>query len=129
MKNLDFLKYYLFHYIYTLIYTIGGLLIGEDQRTIGFMFGLSVILSTLIYLYNCLLTLFGFLIFRLVNFPIGPFFFPIIIGIIFHKYFINLMRELDMGAHKVYWIVLAIASLVNLSAYYLTLKNRINLKS
>ncbi len=119
---MDFLKYYLLHYIYAIIYTLGGMLSGEDQRTIGLMFGLSIFLSTLIYLYNSLLTLLGFLIFRPFNFTIGPFVFPIIIGVISHKYLMKLMSGLDIGAHQYYWLILIIASLINLSAYYFTIK-------
>lgn len=129
MKNIDFLKYYLFHYIYAIIYTIGGMLSGEDQTTVGFMFGLSIFLSTLIYLYNSLMTLFGFLIFRPFNFTIGPFIFPIIIGVVFYKYLINLMSGLDMGANKYYWLILIITSLINLLAYYLSFrKGKMQLK-
>ena len=107
------------------IYTSVGIFSGEDQRTIVFMFGLSLILSILIILYNLILTLIGVYIFRIVDFPIGPFLFPTLAGVIFNKYFINLIAELDMGAHKFYWLIIIIGLVINLSAYYFTVKKNL----
>lgn len=126
MKSLSFLKYYLLYYIFALIYTTDGLLMGEDMRTIWFMFGLSLFLSTLFYLYNSFTTLLGFIVFQFVNFPIGPYLFPIIIGIIFSKNFITLINQLDMGVHKFYWIVITIAFVINLLTYYFTRKEEMS---
>lgn len=122
MKSLSFVKYYLIYFIYAVIYTTFGILSGEEGNTIAFMFALSIFLSLLIFLYNFFLTLIGFAIFKSFDFPIGPFIFPIAIGVIFNKQFIELISQLDMGVHRAYWLLILIALIINLATYFYTIK-------
>lgn len=123
MKSLSFVKYYLLHFIYVVIYTSLGIFSGEDFRTISFMFGLSVAFSILIFLYHLLFTLLGFYVFRIMDFPVGPFLFPSLIGFVFNKYFINLISLLTTEADYFYWFILATGFLINLLAYFFVEKN------
>lgn len=111
-------KFYLLYFSLVIICTIAGITQGEDTRTLIFMFGLSIIPSTFLYLYNLIITIIGRKYFSGKNDSVFAFLLPILLLVVFQKQFIEQVSELDMGLDKVYWIIVIFSLIINLSGYF-----------
>ncbi len=113
-------KYYLLYFLLVILYTLMGIIQGEDGNTISFMFMLSILPSIILYLYNLVLTILGCRYFSRKNNNVFAFLIPIVLLVVFQRQFIEQALELDMGLDKIYWIIVVFSLIINLGGYFYT---------
>ena len=113
-------KYYLLYFLLVILYTLMGIVHGEDGNTISFMFMLSILPSIILYLYNLVLTILGCRYFSRKNNNVFAFLIPIVLLVVFQRQFVEQASELDMGLDKFYWIIVVFSLMINLGGYFYT---------
>ena len=113
-------KYYLLYFLLVILYTLMGIVHGEDGNTISFMFMLSILPSIILYLYNLVLTILRCRYFSKKNNNVIAFLIPIVLLVVFQRQFVEQASELDMGLDKFYWIIVVFSLMINLGGYFYT---------